>query len=76
VDTVSKSYLKTHMLRVFREVEKCGKELIVTDHNKPVLKIVPIRQGKTVQEVFGGVQGKVVYHDDINTPTDGEWGEL
>ena len=76
MDTVSKSYLKTHMLRVFREVEKSGKELIVTDHNRPVLRIVPVKQGNSVEEVFCGVQGRVAYSEDVNTPTDGEWGEL
>ena len=38
---VSKSKLKPRLLEYFRKVEKTGKELIVTDHGKPVLKIVP-----------------------------------
>lgn len=38
---VSKLRLKPRLLEYFREVEKTGKELIVTDHGKPVLKIVP-----------------------------------
>ena len=76
MDTVSKSYLKTHMLRVFREVEKSGKELVVTDHNRPVLRIVPVKQGNSVEELFGDVRGSVVYREDPDKPTDGEWGEL
>ena len=38
-----KSVLKTpenHMLRLFREVERSGEALVVTDSNKPVLKVV------------------------------------
>jgi hypothetical protein len=29
-----------------------------------------------VEEVFGTIQGKVIYREDINTPTTDEWGEL
>ncbi|MDA0745378.1 MAG: prevent-host-death protein [bacterium] len=71
--TVSKSKLKTHMLRLFREIETSGEELIVTDRNRPVLRITPIQKNKTVSEIFGSIQGKVGYSEDINTPTIDEW---
>ena len=71
--TVSKSKLKAHMLRIFREIEQTGEELIVTDHNEPVLKISPIKKKKTIDNLFGQIQGQVVYHEDINTPTENEW---
>lgn len=74
--TISKSKLKATMLEVFRELEATGQELIVTEHGRPVLKIVPIRQKKTVLELFGHLQGRVVYHEDINTPTIDEWSEV
>lgn len=61
------------MLRVFRNIEETGEELIVTDHNRPVLRIQPIATKKTVKEVFGTIQGKVIYHEDINTPTRDGW---
>ena len=38
----SKSKLKAHMLRVFREIEETGEEWVVADHNLPVLHINPI----------------------------------
>ncbi len=76
MNTISKSQLKTHMLRIFREIEESGEEIIVTDHKKPVLKITPIEYGKTVEEVFGSLQGKVIYNEDINTPTENEWSEV
>ena len=38
---VSKSKFKPRALEYFREVEKTGKELIISDRGKPVLKIVP-----------------------------------
>jgi len=40
---VSKSKFKPRALQYFREVERTGKTLVITDHGKPVLKIVPYR---------------------------------
>ena len=74
--SISKSKLKANMLRIFREIEETGEEWVVTDHNRPVLRIQPIAQKKTVEEVFGVIQGKVAYREDINTPTTDEWGAL
>ena len=74
--SISKSKLKANMLRIFRDIEETGEEWIVTDHNRPVLRIQPIAQKKTVEEVFGAIQGQVVYRADINTPTTDEWGAL
>ncbi len=76
MNAISKSKLKTHMLRVFREIEASGESLIVTDRNVPVLKITPIKKRGTVQDIFGSVQGQVIYHEDIDTPTLDEWGDL
>ncbi len=74
--SISKSKLKANMLRIFRHIENTGEEMIVTDHNRPVLRIQPIAQNKTVEEVFGTIQGKVIYREDINTPTTDEWKDL
>lgn len=76
MQTVSKSQLKTNMLEIFRQIESSGEELIVTHHNKPVLRIVPIQQGLSVTEVFGDWQGKVIYYGDLDEPTIGEWEEV
>ncbi|MBW1797595.1 MAG: type II toxin-antitoxin system prevent-host-death family antitoxin [Deltaproteobacteria bacterium] len=38
---IAKSKFKPHALQYFREVERTGKELIITDRGKPVLKILP-----------------------------------
>lgn len=40
-EMVSKSKFKPRALKYFREIEKTGKELIISDRGKPVLKIVP-----------------------------------
>ncbi len=73
MNTISKSKLKAHMLEIFRDLEKTGRELIVTDRNRPVLRIVPIVQGDSVQELFGDVQCRVVYHRDLNETTEEDW---
>lgn len=74
--TVSKSKLKANMLEIFRNIETSGEELIVTHRDKPVLRIVPIRESEDVQSVFGQYRGQVIYHDDIDEPTIDEWGDL
>ena len=74
--SISKSKLKANMLRIFRHIENTGEEMIVTDHNRPVLRIQPIAKKNTVEEVFGTIQGKVIYREDINTPTTDEWKDL
>jgi antitoxin (DNA-binding transcriptional repressor) of toxin-antitoxin stability system len=73
--TISKSKLKAHMLQIFREIQKSGEELIVTDHGRPVLKIQAIVEKCSVEKVFGALQGQVVYNEDINAPTLEEWSE-
>jgi prevent-host-death family protein len=75
VDTVSKSALKARMLEYFRRVEETGHELIVTDNGEPVLKVVPIRRLRPASDVFADVRGRVVYHEDVLTPTTDEWPE-
>ena len=74
VRTISKSKLKANMLKLFRELEANGGELIVTDHNKPVLKITPVDERVGVKEAFVG--WNAVFHEDPDTPTIDEWGEL
>lgn len=74
---VSKGVLKAKMLEYFREIERTGIDLIVTDNRKPVLKIVPLsRATKTAESVFKKYRNKVKYKEDINAPTTGEWGEV
>ena len=75
--TISKSKLKANMLRIFREIEESGEELIVTDRGKPTLLIRPIKQKRSVDEVFGPYRGKMkILEDDINSPTTEDWEVL
>lgn len=74
---VSKGVLKAHMLEYFREIERTGQELIVTDHHKPVLKIAALnRPSKSTEAIFKPYRNRLVYHEDITTPTTDEWEDL
>jgi len=75
MDTVSKSTLKAKMLEYFRRVEETGTELIVTDNNEPVLRIVPFRKRRSSADLFADVRGRVEYGEDILAPTIEEWPE-
>lgn len=73
MDSVSKSALKAKMLEYFRRVEETGQELVVTDNNVPVLRIVPIRKRVPAATLFADVRGRVVYHEDPLAPTGAGW---
>ena len=65
------------MLEIMRELESTGEEAIITDHGRPVLRIVPINKGRSVSQVFGQYrQGrKLRFLEPADTPTVEEWGD-
>ena len=65
-EMISKSQFKPHALKYFREVEKTGKELIISDRGKPVLKIVPYTENP--EEALKALRGTVVKYDDPTEP--------
>jgi prevent-host-death family protein len=72
---VSKSKLKAHALEYFREVQRTGQELIITDHGRPVLKIIPYTEDP--QETLRGLMGSVVRYDEPTEPVATEdWESL
>lgn len=70
---VSKGLLKAKMLEYFRKVEVTGEELIVTSHGKPTLKVIPIKEKKTVEQVFGDVRKKITLEGTVMEPETDEW---
>lgn len=72
---VSKSKFKPHALQFFRKVEQTGNEIIITDHGKPVLKIIPFSE-----EPFEGLKAlrnSVIKYEDPTTPVGVEdWESL
>ena len=73
--TVSKAKLKPRLLRHFREVERTGRAIVVTDHGRPVLKIIPYTAEPI--EALARLRGSVL---KFSRPTDpvgeDEWNVL
>jgi prevent-host-death family protein len=64
--SVSKSGFKAKALELFREVESSGKELVITDHGRPVLKIVPFVPDP--EAALRSLRGSVLRYDDPLEP--------
>lgn len=74
-EAVSKSRFKARALEYFREVERTGKELIITDRGKPVLKLVPYREDPA--EVLRALRDTVVRYESPTEPVGEEdWESL
>ena len=71
-----RSRLQAKMLRVSRDVKASSGELVATDGDGQVLRIMPFSGKGTVDEVFGHIEGKPIYCEDIDTPTKDEWAGL
>ena len=63
---VSKASFKAKALEYLREVERTGKELVITDHGKPVLKIVPYSYDSA--EALRSLRGSVIRYVDPLEP--------
>lgn len=63
---ISKSQFKPRALEYFRKVEKTGKELIISDRGKPVLKIVPYTENS--EEALKALRNTVVEYVDPTEP--------
>ena len=70
--SVSKSRFKARALELFREIERTGRPLIVTDRGRPVLKIVPYRDDPeaSLRELKDSV---VRYEAPLEPVGDGDW---
>ncbi|MBL7173350.1 MAG: type II toxin-antitoxin system prevent-host-death family antitoxin [Proteobacteria bacterium] len=72
---VAKSKFKPHALQYFREVERTGKALIITDHGKPVLKIVPYSEKPS--EVLRILRHSVIKYENPTEPVGlNDWESL
>jgi prevent-host-death family protein len=70
--TVSKSRFKAQALELFREVERTGKPIVITDRGKPVLRLVPYKEDPeaTVRMLRDTV---VKYRSPTAPVADDEW---
>ena len=63
---VAKSKFKPRALHYFREVQRTGKELIITDRGKPVLKIVPYSEKPS--EILNQLRYSVIKYESPTEP--------
>lgn len=63
---VSKSQFKPHSLEYFRKIEQTGEELVITDHGRPVLKVIPYVSDP--EECFRGLRNTILRYDDPLDP--------
>lgn len=69
---VSKSAFKPQALKYFREIEEQGKELIITDHAQPVIKIIPFRHEPNV--ILKELRNSVLsYNDPLEPVGEKDW---
>ena len=73
---VSKSRFKARALQYFREVEQTGKDLIITDRGKPVLKLARYAE-EIPDEVLRQLGDSVLSYEGPTEPVGVEdWEEL
>ncbi len=65
-EIISKSRFKPRALYYFREVEKTGKELIISDRGRPVLRITPYHDDP--DKALKALRNSVVKYDDPMQP--------
>jgi len=72
---ISKSAFKPQSLKYFRQIQKEGREFIITDHAKPVIKIIPFREEPHI--VLKELRNSVIRYDDPFKPVgQGDWEAL
>jgi len=65
-EIISKSQFKPRALQYFREIEKTGKTLVISDRGKPVLKIVPYVEDP--EEALKVLRDTVIKYEDPTEP--------
>ncbi|SPD75164.1 conserved hypothetical protein [uncultured Desulfobacterium sp.] len=63
---ISKSEFKPKALHYFRIVQKSGKELIISDHGRPVIKIVPYEDN--TEDILKSLRNTVSEYVDPTEP--------
>ena len=72
---ISKSKFKPQALKYFRKIEETGQELIITDHTKPVIKIIPYRNKPQI--ILKELRNSVLFYDDPLEPVaENDWDAL
>ena len=64
--TISKSSFEERPEEFLQEVESTGQDLVITDHGKPVLRLVPYVPNPA--EALEALRGSVLRYDDPTEP--------
>ena len=64
--TISKSKFKPKALHYFRMVQKTGAEIIISDHGKPVAKIIPYKDNS--EDILKSLRNSVKKYLDPTEP--------
>ncbi|MBN2739232.1 MAG: hypothetical protein JXR70_19795 [Spirochaetales bacterium] len=59
--SISRSEFNKDFQRFVLEVEERGEDLIITEEDLPLFIIQPANRGPEIEDIFGDVQGHVVY---------------
>lgn len=68
---ISKSKLKPRLLEILREVERSREELIITDHGRPALKMLPYSTNPS--KTLKTLRGSVLEYTDPTEPVESFW---
>lgn len=72
---MSKARFKARALEYFRQVERSGKPLIITDRGKPVLKVIPFSEDP--EEILKELQNSVLkYKYPMKPVGESDWEAL
>jgi prevent-host-death family protein len=71
---VSKSRFKAHALELFRQVERSGQPIIITDRGIPVLKLTPYQEDP--EAALAALRGTLVGYTAPTEPVGEEDWEL
>lgn len=71
---VPKSKFKPKAFEYFRLVEETNTVILITDHGKPVAKIVPYKPSD--EEDLQALRGLVEYYEEPTAPVEIEWDAL
>ena len=71
-ESVSKSRFKARALELFRQVERTGQPIVITDRGTPVLRLVPYREDP--RQALQALRDTVVKYQAPTDPVgEGDW---
>ena len=71
--TVGAAVFKAHCLALMDRVDRTGEEIVVTKHNRPVAKLVPVRNAAAPDRFVGRSRGRIRVVGDLVAPVNEDW---